>query len=91
MSTYPIKAYVAFIKQLERELRGFTNAKRTAIHSHWETINGRLGEKHGIEPEVLTHGSWDCEGSETGKCYFNDAEDPCNDICLVCGSPEERK
>jgi len=91
MTAYPISAYLDSIKRLEEELRRFTNTKQTAITSYWEIINARLGEKHGISADSLSHGSWDCKESPTGKCYFNEDEDPCEDDCLVCGGPEERK
>jgi len=36
-------------------------------------------------------GSWDCEDSPLGVCFYNRDEDPCMDHCLVCGDPDERK
>lgn len=39
----------------------------------------------------LTFGYWDCDDSPTGKCVYDDKKDPCLDICLFCGHPDERK
>jgi hypothetical protein len=32
-----------------------------------------------------------CHNSPLGHCVYDDEEDPCNDNCLYCHEPEERK
>jgi len=48
-----------------------------------------------INPELrgvsIAHGTWYCEKSPTGFCYYDDSEDQMHDNCLCCNSPEERK
>lgn len=91
MKPLSIKDYMTFINELKRERDAYAEIKNDAIDSHWETINKRLAETHKIDPDVIVHGGWTCENSATGLCYYNDDEDPCNDFCLVCGGPSERK
>jgi hypothetical protein len=44
-------------------------------------------------PQVLrpVEGSWECEGSPTKTCWYDDQRDPAWDRCLFCGDPDERK
>lgn len=35
--------------------------------------------------------SWKCETSPIGHCVYDLDEDPCEDECLYCGDPRERK
>lgn len=44
-----------------------------------------------VDPDYLILGSWDCENSPTGKCFYDSENDRCHDECLVCGEPSERK
>ena len=44
-----------------------------------------------LEIDSVELGSHKCHHSPTGKCFYNEDEDPCNDSCLVCGQPDERK
>lgn len=39
----------------------------------------------------LVAGVHRCDESPTGSCEYDEAEDPCNDDCVHCGQPEERK
>jgi hypothetical protein len=34
---------------------------------------------------------WPCSTSPTGRCVYDDTNDPAHDQCLYCGDPEERK
>jgi len=34
---------------------------------------------------------WLCPDADTGYCWYDDEVDPCNDHCLGCGHPRERK
>ncbi len=37
-------------------------------------------------------GGWFCpQNKATGLCEYNIKDDPCCDVCLHCGQPEERK
>ncbi len=44
------------------------------------------------EPRTVAHSSfkWRCEHSVSGWCEYAE-DDACNDQCLHCGQPEERK
>jgi len=36
-------------------------------------------------------GSWECEPSPNGTCWYDERKDPCWDFCVFCGGPHERK
>jgi hypothetical protein len=46
-----------------------------------------------LEKELPDHsiGTWRCNKSPIGKCIYNNEEDPCQDNCIYCGQPDERK
>jgi len=41
--------------------------------------------------EALGLGGWLCPDSPTGFCWYDKVVDPCEDNCLGCGFPNERK
>lgn len=43
----------------------------------------------GVEPLSLTVGTWSCPSSPLGVCVYE--VNACEDECLYCGHPEERK
>lgn len=49
------------------------------------------GYQRTVEVIRPVEGSWECEGSPTGVCWYCDQNDPCWDGCLFCGGPHERK
>jgi len=62
-------------------------------------INKALGEGNKYTQDQLVHGPWECPPefsgpiikSPTGRCVYDDRNDPCHDECLFCGEPRERK
>ena len=44
-----------------------------------------------VDPDSLEFGYYDCGKSLTNHCVYNVEEDPCQDSCLFCGDPRERK
>lgn len=42
-------------------------------------------------PEEITFGYHECQQSPTGECAYDVEEDPCEDSCLFCEQPSERK
>jgi hypothetical protein len=42
-------------------------------------------------PENHNIGSWPCPNSPIEVCVYNLDEDPCEDYCIYCGEPDERK
>lgn len=40
--------------------------------------------------DVVDIGSWDCDDSPIGVCCY-EPEDDCQDNCVYCGQPDERK
>lgn len=42
-------------------------------------------------PDHHNIGTWDCADSPIGTCVYNIEEDPCEDECIYCGQPDERK
>lgn len=39
----------------------------------------------------LSIGHWECKTSPIGVCVYNREEDQCEDDCLFCHQPDERK
>jgi len=83
------------IRQLVSAIEGFHRHISELEHEMFEaqqTICGLLSLDLNISSDDIDLGwSWDCEKSPTGMCVYNSSEDPCNDVCLYCGHPEERK
>lgn len=52
-----------------------------------DLIAGALG----ISSWDIAIGTWRCAPSPLGKCIYDAREDPCLDMCLLCGDPDERK
>lgn len=78
-------------KKLEEQVRDAEAALRHAIHAlddHEDEIASELALQLGIECVDL--GDWECEHSPTGHCFYAET-DHCNDSCLMCGQPDERK
>jgi hypothetical protein len=42
-------------------------------------------------PDNHSIGSWDCTHSPIGTCVYDYVADPCEDDCIYCGQPDERK
>jgi biotin synthase-like enzyme len=36
-------------------------------------------------------GTWDCPNSPIKTCVYDIEKDPCEDDCIYCGQPDERK
>ena len=51
-------------------------------------IRSMLSHALGIERVEL--GSWGCEHSPTGRCFYDPAKDQCWDQCLMCGQVNDR-
>jgi hypothetical protein len=43
------------------------------------------------KPSHHVIGHWDCPNSPIGTCVYDIEEDPCEDDCIYCGEPDERK
>lgn len=43
------------------------------------------------DPSDLHEGNRSCPTSPTGRCFYDDYEDPASDDCLFCHGPAERK
>jgi hypothetical protein len=41
--------------------------------------------------ELELGSAWPCPKSPVGQCVYDVTQDPCRDVCLLCGQPEERK
>tara|TARA_Y100000310_G_scaffold307885_1_gene350426 strand:- start:639 stop:1016 length:378 start_codon:yes stop_codon:yes gene_type:complete len=65
------------------------------------SISRRLGDPD-TPPDPIIHAyprlhtstpaiRWDCEDSPTGKCQYDDIEDPAWDNCIHCDWPYDRK
>lgn len=39
----------------------------------------------------LAFGAYECPTSPTGRCIYDDRDDPAHDDCLFCHDPSERK
>jgi hypothetical protein len=66
-------------------------ARSLACSAEW-ALREVVAKHFGIEDEYdCTIGVHDCPESPIGLCVYNNADDPCNDFCLVCGKPHERK
>ena len=73
------------------------------LHSLYEAWQRAIGYVDGARLNLDNHlalhykiktpsvGAWGCEESPIGVCVYDDEADPCNDECLVCGHPDERK
>ena len=48
-------------------------------------------ESYNIDIRNIDIGSWKCEGSPIGICFYDYIKDPALDNCLICGQPHERK
>lgn len=78
------------LRKAEQRVQEADQAKRLAL----EDLTKQVARMVGVPHENLSgmEGGWDCEGpSPTGQCLYNIAEDPCEDFCLFCGAPSERK
>lgn len=49
------------------------------------------GHEYPVRVEQPREGTWGCEGSPSGKCWYDARKDPAWDFCVFCGDPHERK
>lgn len=56
-----------------------------------DTILALVARAVSVDADDLYLGYWECPDSPTGRCIYNDKEDPEHDDCLFCHDPSERK
>ena len=76
------------IEQLERQIRALREQRLSCVQA---AVYAALPEPKPDPSDLDFTETWDCDGSPTGHCAYNTAEDPTCDSCLFCGQPEERK
>lgn len=87
-----VEAAKAARAELDAQVRAAEATLRDLKHQqidHDDEISAQLARIMGINTVDL--GSWKCEHSPTGKCFYDADKDHCNDFCLMCGGPDERK
>lgn len=68
-----------------KEKRGKISEINSEIH---EIVKKLIPEHNGI---FNTIGTWKCDESPIGLCYYDHGDDPALDHCLFCMLPDERK
>lgn len=79
---------------LSEQTRALKGQRRDARKEALNLLRPLIPVQEGQDPlsDRLVMGSWDCEPSNPlGVCVYDDENDPCNDFCLFCGHPDERK
>lgn len=55
-----------------------------------QILVGLADELKDIDPKSLFFGGWECKGSPTDYCIYDNDEDNWHDHCLFCGEPSDR-
>lgn len=70
---------------LRKAREAFSNAEQDFLLSQMDTLTrAGVDSTHNVSPYH------DCKISPVFVCVYKD-DDPCNDFCIYCGDPEERK
>lgn len=83
-----LDAIDASIRTHEREVSRLEDLRRTTAQDFVIEV---LPEPKPNKDDLSFSQTWECDGSPTGYCVYNDVEDPINDSCVFCGQPDERK
>jgi hypothetical protein len=51
----------------------------------------RIVKEAGLDKDNLGEGTWECETSPTGICWYDYSSSMGEDECIFCGDPDERK
>lgn len=76
--------------ELWQKLRDITASMNAQMAEAGLRMNEELGRMLDINPEAVHWGAWECSGSPTGSCIYDNHADPGHDDCLICGDPSDR-
>lgn len=81
----------AQIKEKRKAFKESIKAENAAFERAESEILALVAREVSVDADDLYLGYWECEGSPTGQCIYNDTEDSMHDCCLICEDPAERK
>lgn len=81
-------------KALDGQIRALKSQRLEAKKEALKLLRPLIPVQEEQDPpsDNLVVGTWECVPTNPmGVCVYDDENDPCNDFCLFCGHPDERK
>lgn len=80
------RRHVAAIPSIRQAIAALENLEQSLAKPLTERLT--LGDDPADYPKQFQHGDWDCQFSPTSYCMYTYN---CDEDCIFCGQPEERK
>ena len=84
------KEKIKLMRLEQQQHQSAVNSAEAKIKEIENCIEDAVASAMGVDPDSITLGHHQCEGSPSSQCVYKD-DDPCQDFCLFCDAPNERK